>query len=218
MTNLVEQYLEDIQCVNESVGSDGKKFWYIEGIFAQANKVNKNQRIYPKDVLKESMDSYIAETVSRNKAVGELSHPANTTINPDRASHLILSLKEDGDNFHGKARVLNTPCGKIVQGLLEGGVNIGVSTRAEGKVKLNSKGINEVERGLKMTTVDIVLNPSGPDCWVDPIMESEIPWDESDPDSIFVRTLQEEIHKTKARNLQEAKLKALQKFFNHLKG
>lgn len=110
--NRIVDVLEEAQIISEV--SNDKKFWYIEGIFAQANKVNKNRRVYPKEVLKESMDDYIMDCVSKNRAIGELSHPANSTVNPDRASHLILSLQEDGDNYIGKARVLNTPCGKIV--------------------------------------------------------------------------------------------------------
>lgn len=130
--NLIEHVFEDTQVITES--RDDQKFWYIEGIFAQANKINRNRRVYPKEVLKESMDEYIKNYVAGSRAIGELSHPQNSGVNPDRASHLILSLKEDGDNYIGRARVLNTPCGKIVQGLLEGGVKIGVSTRADGRV------------------------------------------------------------------------------------
>lgn len=214
--NLIEVSSEETQIITES--SNDKKFWYVEGIFAQANKVNRNRRVYPKDILRESMDEYINQSVAKMRAIGELSHPSNNTLNPDRASHLIMELREDGDNYIGKARILNTPCGKIVQGLLEGGVNIGVSTRAEGKVAKNSQGIDEVQRGLKMTTIDIVLNPSGPDCWVDPLMESEVTWDNSDPDSIFIMNLKQEILNTSSRNLQEAKLEALRKFVNYIKG
>ena len=216
MSNLIENYFEDTQVITES--SNDKKFWYIEGIFAQANKVNRNRRIYPKEVLKESMDEYINDYVSTSRAIGELSHPQNSGVNPDRASHLILTLREDGDNYIGRARVLNTPCGKIVQGLLEGGVKIGVSTRADGRVQKNSSGIDEVQKGLKMATVDIVVNPSGPDCWMDSIMESEVEWDVSDPDSVFIMGLKEEISLANRRKLQEAKIETLRKFLNYIKG
>lgn len=216
MSRLIEHSFEDTQIISES--KDGQKFWYVEGIFAQANKVNRNRRVYPKEVLKESMDAYVENYVSKNRAIGELSHPANTTLNPDRASHLILSLEESGDDYIGRARVLNTPCGKIVQGLLEGGVNIGVSTRAEGKVRKNTQGIDEVESGLRMTTIDVVLNPSGPDCWVDSLMESEVEWDVSDPDSVLIMGLKEDIKLATARGLQEAKLEAFRKFLNYIKG
>lgn len=170
---LVETSFSEIESLQEST-KEGQD-WFIEGIFAQADVVNKNRRIYPGSILSESMDSYNKNYVSKNRAVGEAEHPKTTKINLDRISHVIVpgTLTESGRNWSAKAKILDTPCGKIVKGLLEGGVQVGVSTRADGSVKRNKKGIMEVQEGLKMGAIDIVFSPSAPDALVSGLMENE---------------------------------------------
>jgi len=205
---LTESSFDDVSIVTESTES-GQKFRYISGIFAQSNVLNKNKRIYPEQVLDESMNNYINEYVSKSRAVGELIHPSQTSIDLNRISHLTTELRKDGSNYIGRARILNTPTGKIAQALLEGGVKLGVSTRADGSVKMNSQGINEVASGLNMKAIDIVFNPSAPDALVDSIMESEMPIiDALSDDMQLVESIKMAIRSTKSSELQMAKLKA----------
>lgn len=217
MTNLiVESNFSTIKTLTEGEG-EAKKL-YIEGVFAQHSVINRNRRIYPRDVLKESMDHYITEFVEKNRAVGEMEHPPTTKVNMDRIAIKIESLYEDGNAYIGKARVLNTPCGNILRGLLEGGVQVGVSTRADGQTRKNAQGIMEVQSGLKMSAIDCVTNPSAPDAFVDAMMESaDWVWDTMNEDVQFVERLKEDIEKTNIRSLQEAKLQAFQKFMSRIR-
>lgn len=218
MSNLIESSFDDVEIVTEST-STGKKFHYIHGIFAQADVLNGNKRVYPERVLDESMGNYIRDYVSKSRAVGELVHPSVTSIGLDRVSHLITEMRKDGKNYVGKARVLNTPTGKIVQALLEGGVKLGVSTRADGKVITNTRGLNEVAPGLGMKAIDIVYNPSAPDALVDSIMESvDTVMDALSEDMVLVESIREDIRKASSKEMQEAKLKAFQKVMEHLAG
>ena len=214
---LVETNFSEVKSINEDVG--GEKQWYIQGPFAQHSVVNRNRRIYPQEVMSESMTSYRRDFFDRNQAVGELSHPPTTVINPERVAIKIVEMNEDGNAYMGKAKVLNTPCGKIIQGLLEGGVQIGVSTRADGSVKKNGQGIMEVQTGLRMSAIDAVFSPSGPDCFVQGIMEgADYIWDTMNEDVQFVESIRNDILKASSRNLQEAKLQAFQKFMNRIRG
>lgn len=157
----------------KSVSESGEKNWYISGIFAQAEIPNRNKRIYPMSILEREVNLYRQNFIDTQRAVGELSHPATMEINPDRAAMLIESMDRNGNDFIGKARVLPTPCGKIVQGLLEGGVKVGVSTRGCGSLKRKDNGICEVADDYRLFAVDVVLNPSAPNAIVDSIFESE---------------------------------------------
>lgn len=150
---------------------NGKKELYIEGIFAQSEIKNRNGRFYPKEVMESAVDKYCAEWVSKNRAMGELSHPENRPmVKPELASHLITHFAMDGNNVMGKARILNTPQGAVVKGLLEGGVQLGVSTRGLGSL-VERNGAKYVQGDFLLTAVDIVSDPSGPDAWVDAINE-----------------------------------------------
>ena len=162
-----------LDVVAEQVGYAADKNWYISGVFAQAEIPNKNKRIYPLSVLEREVNLFKQNFISTQRAVGELSHPETMEINPDRAAILIESLEKNGNDFYGKAKVIPTPCGKIVQGLLEGGVKVGVSTRGCGSLKTRDNGISEVADDFRLFTVDVVLNPSAPDALVDAIFESE---------------------------------------------
>lgn len=168
MKLITEELHDNLNILVEEKG--GKKSFYIEGIFAQSNKANRNGRIYPKPYMESALNNF-QKLVESKRAMGELNHPPGPTINLDRVSHLIESMKWDGDNVMGRAKLLDTPMGKIAQGLIEGGVQLGVSTRGLGSIKTLSNGINEVQSDFVMNTVDLVGDPSAPDAFVNGIME-----------------------------------------------
>lgn len=190
-----------------------KKNLFIEGVFMQADIKNRNGRIYPKHVLDKEVNRYIKESVERRNSFGELNHPASPTINLDKVSHLTVSLKEDGSNWIGKAKILETPMGQIARALIEGGGRLAVSCRGTGSLR-NVGGTLMVQEDFRLATpADIVANPSAPLAVVDAIMES--------PDWVYDKVTQEwviaevheEIHNTKASQLNEEKaLKLLNKW------
>ena len=165
---LLKETSDKIEILHESTGN-GQKQLYIEGIFAQSNVINKNRRKYSHEIMSGAIDKYIQEYVNDSRALGELNHPEYPFPNPRMGAILIKELKWDGDDVYGKALVLSTPEGEIVKGLLEGGFKMGVSTRGLGDV-VEANGYNEVTDYL-MTAIDCVDNPSGPDCYVNPINE-----------------------------------------------
>lgn len=163
--------LEETEILTEA-SVDGKKYQYIHGIFMQAEKKNRNGRIYPQSILENAVDIFNRDLVSKNRALGELNHPARLNIDPAEACHLITELKWDGANVIGKARILEgTPKGAILKGLIDGGVCMGVSSRAAGSLKKNKGGINEVQKDLRISTVDAVSDPSAPEAFVQGLME-----------------------------------------------
>lgn len=158
------------QVVTLSEGSGAEKKMYIEGIFMQSEKKNRNGRIYPKNILENEVKRYNQNFVQSNQALGELNHPDRITVDPHQASHRIVEIEQNGSDFYGKALVLNTPCGNILKGLLEGGTKVGVSSRGRGSLK-TTNGVNEVQSDFELSTVDVVLTPSAPDAYVQAIME-----------------------------------------------
>ena len=150
----------------------GQKSYFIEGIFMQGDIKNRNGRIYPSAVLQKEMNRYQKDFIDTKRALGELGHPEGPSINGDRVSHLITEMKQDGSNFTGKAKILSTPMGNIVKTFMDEGVLIGVSTRGLGSVKQSKSGIMEVQDDFHLATVDIVTDPSGPNCFVNGIMEN----------------------------------------------
>lgn len=154
----------------ESGKTEDQKY-YIKGIFAQADVLNRNQRIYPLPVLQEAMDEYVNKLVKTRRALGELEHPESSSINPERACMLVTSIKQDYSNFLGEATILDTPPGKIVKALLDENVKLGVSTRALGAMSGNT-----VQPGLEILAVDLVTDPSAPEAFVDAIVESKKDW------------------------------------------
>lgn len=149
---------------------DGKKQLVIEGVFMQADQKNRNGRIYPKQVLENAVNKYTAEQVSKGRAVGELNHPEGPTINLDKVSHKITELNWQGNNVVGKATVLNTPMGQIVQGLMEGGVQLAVSSRGMGSLEPRN-GTNYVKGDFMLNAIDVVQDPSAPQAFVNGVME-----------------------------------------------
>jgi len=167
---LISEFTEtNLECLIEKKENGDKKY-VIEGIFAQADQKNRNGRVYPKPIMERAVNQYVQTQVSKKRAVGELNHPEGPTVNLDKVSHLITDLKLEGNDVIGKAQILDTPMGKIVKGLLEGGVQLGVSTRGMGSLE-NRNGVAYVKDDFILSTVDIVQDPSAPDAFVNGIME-----------------------------------------------
>lgn len=161
---------EDVEYLEEAA-DNGAKSLYIKGVFLQGGVKNRNGRIYPVPVLEKEVNRYIKEAIENNRAYGELNHPSSPQINLDRVSHMITELKQDGSNYIGKAKVLNTPMGDIVRNLIKEGANLGVSSRGLGTLK-PSNGIMEVQSDFRLSTAaDVVADPSAPDAFVQGIME-----------------------------------------------
>lgn len=167
---ITEVFNEDCEVLIEA-NENGSKSHYINGIFMQGDIKNRNGRVYPSVVLEKEMKRYNEQFVKTKRALGELGHPDGPQINGDRVSHLITEMNRDGSNFIGKAKILGTPMGNIVKTFIDEGVKIGVSTRGLGSVQ-QKNGIMEVQNDFHLATVDIVTDPSGPDCFVNGIMEN----------------------------------------------
>ena len=167
---LIAEYTNEGLGYSITEGKNGKKETYIEGIFMQAEGKNRNGRVYTREVLTSAVDRYNNEQVMTGRAVGELNHPEGPSINLDKVSHRITELKWDGNNVIGKALILDTPMGQIVKGLVEGGVQLGVSSRGMGSIEMKN-GVNYVKDDFNLSTVDIVQDPSAPNAFVNGIME-----------------------------------------------
>jgi hypothetical protein len=165
---LITELYDEVEMITEGTGD--KKDLYIQGIFAQSNIVNRNKRNYPKAHMESAVDKYVESYVSKNRALGELNHPQRMTVDPERACMLITELKWDRNNVMGKAKILSEGVGKVVRGLILDGVNIGVSTRGGASVSLR-EGVTYVGPDLTFSAIDVVTDPSGPDCFVNGIME-----------------------------------------------
>jgi hypothetical protein len=174
---LIREEIEQVEFIVEN--KNGKKFLYIEGVFLQGNIKNRNGRMYPMETLRREVARYNENHVAQGRALGELGHPDGPTVNLDRVSHKIISLRESGNNIIGKAKILSTPMGKIAESLISEGVKLGVSSRGIGSLKMTREGINVVgEDFMLATAADIVADPSAPDAFVSGIMEGkEWVWD-----------------------------------------
>jgi len=168
---LITEMNDDVRLLIEANG-EGKKNYFIEGVFMQAETKNRNGRIYPMNVLEPKVSEYTENFISKNRALGELNHPKGPTVNLDRVSHIIKEMKTDGHNFNGKAKIMETPMGNIVKNLMDEGARLGVSTRGMGSLK-QQNGINMVQPDFMLAAVDIVADPSAPDAFVDGIMEGK---------------------------------------------
>ena len=174
---LIREEIENVEFIVEN--RNGKKSLYIEGVFLQGNIKNRNGRMYPMETLRKEVSRYNENHIKSGRALGELGHPDGPTVNLDRVSHKIVSLKESGSNFVGKAKILGTPMGKIASSLLDEGVKLGVSSRGVGSLKPTREGFSVVgEDFMLATAADIVADPSAPDAFVSGIMEGkEWVWD-----------------------------------------
>lgn len=216
---LITELVEDIRVIEEAK-EDGKKSFYIEGIFLQGNQPNRNNRIYKTEVLEREVNRYIKENVNKNRAYGELGHPNGPSINLDRVSHIITELKRDGDNFVGRAKITSTPMGDVARGLLSDGAQLGVSSRGMGSMKEGKNGIMEVQDDFYLATAaDIVADPSAPDAFVNGVMEGvEWVWDHGKMVAMRVEEIEKEIEKAaRSKKLNEQrKIKLFEKFIRSL--
>ncbi len=205
---LITEHMRDVEYIVEGKG----KQQYIKGVFMQADVKNQNGRIYPFSVLQREVKNYSNKFVKEGRALGELGHPMGPAINLDRVSHLITELYEDGKNFIGKAKIMDTPNGKIVKNLLESGVRLGVSSRGLGSIKTNKSGVNEVQKDFVLSTVDIVADPSAPAAFVNGIMEGK---DFSSTGEVedYIR---KDVRNTDSKKLDEKKLEIFEKFLGNL--
>jgi hypothetical protein len=170
---LIRESIENVKYLTEE-SEDGKKKLYIEGTFLVGDRVNRNNRMYKMDTLRNEVARYTEEYINTNRALGELGHPDTPALNLERVSHKIVSLVEDGNSFYGKALVLDTPYGQIAKNLIDNGVSLGVSSRALGSVIQTKEGYNLVQDDLKLATAaDIVADPSAPGAFVSGIMEGK---------------------------------------------
>jgi len=215
MKLITEQLDSDIQYVTEAK-QNGTKDVFIEGIFMMADSKNRNGRIYESNVLHPAVERYIEEQVKTGRAVGELNHPDGPTINLDKVSHLITSLRIEGSNVIGKAKILDTPMGKIVKGLLEGGVKLGVSSRGMGSLETRN-GVNYVKNDFHLATVDIVQDPSAPAAFVNGIMEGvEWIYENGVLKPQEIEQIETEIKRTPKAQLAEAQVRVFQHFLSKL--
>ena len=206
---LITEHMQDLEYIVEGKGKDQ----YIRGVFMQSDVKNQNGRVYPYSVLKKEVKRYTNKFVNEGRALGELGHPMGPTINLDRVSHLITELVEDGKNFVGKAKIMDTPNGKIVKNLLSSGVKLGVSSRGLGSIKTNKKtGINEVQKDFVLSTVDIVADPSAPSAFVDGIMEGR----EFSTTGELEYAIKNEIKNTVSKELDKKKIEKFEEFLGNL--
>mgnify|MGYP001208627352 FL=1 len=214
---LITEQLDDVEVIVEN--RNGKKSMFIEGIFLQGDIQNRNGRMYPMQTLRKEVQRYNESFVDSGRAVGELGHPEGPTVNLDRVSHKIVSLKENGSNFIGKAKLLNTPMGQIAQNLIDEGVKLGVSSRGLGTLAVNEDGIKVVSDDFMLATAaDIVSDPSAPDAFVSGIMEGkDWVWD----GGVVREQLAKKTYKTintlvDNKQLEENKLGLFQNFLSNL--
>lgn len=228
---LITELNDVVEYQTELDEATGKKSHYIEGIFMQGDIKNRNGRIYPTAVLEKEMNRYKKDFIETKRAIGELGHPEGPTVNGDRVSHLITDMRREGSNFVGKAKILGTPMGEIVKNLLDEGITVGVSTRGLGSVKPKN-GIMEVQDDFHLATVDIVTDPSGPNCFVKGMMEnvefyydiasnSWLPQEQQEEVAEVVEEIQREVkrhYKRTVRQIDEAVAAAqFERFINSIR-
>ena len=212
---LITEQLTSVQYLVEKK-EDGTKNVFIEGIFMQAEKPNKNGRMYPRGIMEKEIARY-QDLISEKRSLGELGHPPNPQINLNQVSHLITGLRFEGNDIYGKAKILDTPMGKIAKNFLEEGVRLGVSSRGLGSLK-ERNGINEVQDDFHLATVDIVADPSAPDAFVQGIMESaEWILDNGVWKPIQIEQAQQAIRKASKADLSTVKLQVFESFLRSIK-
>jgi len=216
---LITELFEDVQYIAEAK-ENGEKEHFIEGVFLQANKKNRNGRIYPLNIMESEVNRYMNEVVKYNRGYGELGHPQGPSINLDRVSHIITELRRDGDNFIGKAKLTDTPMGNIAKGLLKSGANLGVSSRGMGTLTPSKDGTMTVGPDFRLATAaDIVADPSAPDAFVKGIMEGvewiydpvKDSWHEEKLDN-----MKKAIHKMTVNQIEEKKLTIFENYVSSL--
>ena len=210
---LISEEATNVEFLTEATKSGGKNY-FIEGIFMQANKKNRNGRIYPTEVLQKEARRYTTEFIKKKRAFGELGHPDGPTVNLERVSHMIEELEEVGQNFMGRAKVLDTPYGKIVKNLIDEGAQLGVSSRGMGSLKSGKDGISEVQGDFYLATAaDIVADPSAPDAFVAGIMEGkEWVWDNGLLKETQIQEYKDKIEKSSRKGRENVLVEAFRDF------
>lgn len=213
---LIAELTENVNYLVEE--KDGKKNLFIEGIFLQGNIDNRNKRYYSTNILEREVNRYNQEYIKQDRALGELGHPNGPAINLDRVSHKVVSLVREGNNFIGRAKILDTPMGQIARNLIEGDCRVGVSSRGLGSLKPNSRGINEVQDDFYLATAaDIVADPSAPDAFVHGIMEGvDWVWDNGIIKAQKIEEMKNEILSSSRKSLEKTKMKVFESFINQL--
>ena len=213
---LITEHLDNRLEYLSEAKANGEKSATIQGIFMQAEGKNRNGRIYPKAILEKAVSKYSAEQVSKGRAVGELNHPEGPTVNLDKVSHRITELTWDGNNVMGKALILNTPMGQIVKGLMEGGVQLGVSSRGMGSL-VRRNGVNMVGEDFILSTIDIVQDPSAPEAFVNGIMEGvDWVWDNGILKAQEIEQYETEIKEAKSADMSNVQIKVFKDFLSKL--
>ena len=212
---LISEEIQNAEYLVEE--TNGKKNYKIRGVFLQSDIKNRNGRIYENDILSKEVDRYTKEFIDKKRAFGELGHPDGPTVNLERVSHMITSLKSEGKNFIGEAKIMDTPYGKIVKGLIDEGAQLGVSSRGMGSL-VTKNGSNYVGKDFYLATAaDIVADPSAPDAFVEGIMENkEWVWDNGVIKAQDIEEYKEHIHQAKRLKLAEAKADVFKSFLEKL--
>ena len=213
---LICETLEDVEFICETAPS-GAKNYFIEGIFMQANVKNRNGRIYPKAILQKEVLRYDQNYIKQNRAFGELGHPEGPTVNLERVSHMIQEINEEGNNFTGRAKILDTPYGKIVKNLIDEGARLGVSSRGMGSLKPMGRNVSQVQDDFYLATAaDIVADPSAPAAFVNGIMEGkEWIWDNGILGEHQIARIEKQI-KLSRKNLEKTQIDAFETFMSKL--
>jgi hypothetical protein len=213
---LITEVNEGIEIICEA-SANGDKKYTIEGTFLQGDITNRNKRKYPFEMLKSKVNDYIKEFVNQKRAFGELGHPEGPTINLERVSHMITELQADGKNFYGKAKIMDTPYGKIVKNLIDEGAKLGVSSRGVGSIE-EKNGINVVKDDFRLSTAaDIVADPSAPEAFVRGVMEGkEWIYENGILKEREIDQIRREISRASSRKLEEACMQAFKKFITKL--
>jgi hypothetical protein len=212
---LITEQIDAVEFLIEESGS--KKNHFIEGVFLQADIKNRNNRVYSMDVLEKEVGRYSESYISKDRALGELGHPEGPTVNLDRVSHKIISLQKEGHNFIGKAKILDTPMGKIAKNLIDEGVKLGVSSRGIGSIT-EKNGASYVRNDFMLATAaDIVADPSAPDAFVEGIMEGkEWVWNNGILTERYISSIKKQLDSATLYNIQERKVSAFQQFLKTL--
>ena len=212
---LITETIEEVAYLTEN--ANGEKQHFIEGVFMQAETKNKNGRVYPKPILVKEAQRYVTEYVNKNRALGELNHPTGPSVNLDRVSHKVTWLYENNNDFYGKAKILDTPCGQIVKNLMNEGVKLGVSTRGMGSLEKRG-GVNVVKEDFMLAAIDIVADPSAPNAFVNGIMEGrEWIWDNGILKEQQIAAYHNSLKRTPKRKLQEESIKLFSDFLRKIK-
>jgi hypothetical protein len=214
---LITEINEEVKLLTEE-SENGSKNFFIEGVFMQAEQKNRNNRMYPLNVMEKEANRYIQEYVNRNRAYGELGHPEGPTINLERTAIMIKELRQDGNNFIGKAKVIDTPYGNIVKNLISEGACLGVSTRGLGSLEERADGVRVVKDDFYLATAaDVVADPSAPDAFVRGIMEGkEWIWDNGIIKDVQIEQYKKTIKKSSKKSLEENMIKSFQHFLSKL--